>query len=210
MFMSVEASRLQHKEALRSGILEAARAIFVRDGFDGFSMRTLARSVGYSPAAIYLHFKNKDELFDVLVEESFADLYKSLQKIVREKGKDPVQQLKRGLRLYVDWGLKNPNEYQIAFVLRTPATKPYETHQAFEGARTLMKLALAGTGTTAQESELRTQAVWAAVHGITSLLTQRPRFPWASKKRLVDHVIDSAIRGAIGAEAGKKRKSCKQ
>ena len=174
-------------------------------------MRTLARSVGYSPASLYLHFKSKDELFDVLVEESFADLYRSLEKIVREKGKDPVQQLKRGLRLYVDWGLENPNEYQIAFVIRTPATKPYQTHQAFDAARTLVKLALAGTGTTPRESELRTQAVWAAVHGITSLLTQRPQFPWVSKKRLIDHVIDSAIRGVIDARTQERSaRSCKQ
>jgi hypothetical protein len=46
--------------------------------------------------------------------------------------------------------------------------------------------------------ELRTQALWAATHGITSLLIQRPSFPWVSKDRLIDDVIDAAVRGAIG------------
>jgi hypothetical protein len=48
-----------------------------------------------------------------------------------------------------------------------------------------------------REVEARTQAIWAAAHGITSLLIQRPSFPWVSKDRLIDDVIDAAVRGAL-------------
>jgi hypothetical protein len=53
---------------------------------------------------------------------------------------------------------------------------------------------------------LRTQALWAATHGITSLLTQRPSFPWVSKQRLINQVIDSATQGAIGPTKRQKSK----
>ena len=182
---------------MRSEILNAAREIFVRNGFEGFSMRTLARSVGYSPAAIYLHFKSKEELFDVLVEESFVSLYDALGVLLKERGKDPVRQLKRGLRLYVEWGLKQPSAYQIAFIVRSPAKKPYRIHRAFDLARALVKLCLGRSKAVEHELELRTQALWAATHGITSLLMQRSSFPWVSKQRLIDQVIDSAVQGAI-------------
>ena len=69
--MQAKARRERYRQETRSEILGAAREIFVRQGFRGFSMRTLARFVGYSPAAIYLHFTSKEELFDILVEESF-------------------------------------------------------------------------------------------------------------------------------------------
>jgi AcrR family transcriptional regulator len=198
--------RQRYRQQTRSEILGAAREIFVRRGFEGFSMRSLAHSVGYSPAAIYLHFTSKEELFDVLVEESFVHLYEALGILLKERGKDPVQQLKRGLRLYVEWGLKHPSEYQIAFVVRNPAKKPYRTHRAFDLARSLVKLCLGRSKAAERELELRTQALWAATHGITSLLTQRPSFPWVSKQRLIDQVIDSAVQGAIGPTKRQKSK----
>jgi AcrR family transcriptional regulator len=204
--MKAGTRRQRYRQQTRSEILGAAREIFVRRGFEGFSMRSLAHSVGYSPAAIYLHFTSKEELFDVLVEESFVHLYKALGILLKERGKDPVQQLKRGLRLYVEWGLKHPSEYQIAFVVRNPAKKPYRTHRAFDLARSLVKLCLGRSKAADRELELRTQALWAATHGITSLLTQRPYFPWVSKQRLIDHVIDSAVQGAIGPTKRQKSK----
>src|ERR1700730_17169376 len=102
-------------------------------------MRTLALSAGSSLGAIYLYFTSKEELFDILVEQSFLHLYESLGVLLKERGKDPVQQLKRGLRLYVEWGLKHPDEYQIAFVVRNPAKRPYRTHRAFDLPRSLVK-----------------------------------------------------------------------
>ena len=204
--MKVGTRRQRYRQQTRSEILGAAREIFVRRGFEGFSMRSLAHSVGYSPAAIYLHFTSREELFDVLVEESFVHLYEALGILLKERGKDPVQQLKRGLRLYVEWGLKHPSEYQIAFVVRNPAKKPYRTHRAFDLARSLVKLCLGRSKAAERELELRTQALWAATHGITSLLTQRPYFPWVSKQRLIDQVIDSAVQGAIGPTRRQKSK----
>ena len=198
MFMKAAARRQLYRQETRAEIVKAARAIFVRKGFEGFSMRTLARAVGYSPAALYLQLASKEELFDVLVEEAFVHLHEALSVLLSERGKNPVEQLKRGLRIYVEWGLKHPNEYQIAFAVRNPSKKPYRPHRAFDLARDLMRVCLGNSAAAKRELEVRTQAVWAAAHGITSLLIQRPSFPWASKDRLIDNVIDSAVDGAIG------------
>jgi AcrR family transcriptional regulator len=207
MFMKAAAKRrARHRDEMRLEILSAARHIFVRYGVENFSMRTLARAVGYSPAAIYLHFTNKEQLLEVLVEESFAHLYDALQVLLHKNPTDPIRQLKRGLRLYVEWGLKNPSEYQIAFVVRNPAKNPYRTHRAFDLARTLVKRCLGSSKAAERELELRTQALWAATHGITSLLTQRPSFPWVSRESVINQVIDSAVQGAIGPAKRRKAK----
>ena len=119
--MTAAAKRLKHKAELRREILDAARDIFVTAGYENFSMRKLAGKIEYSPGSLYLHFKNKEELFDSLVEESFAHLLEVLTAL--ENGpKSPVRELKRGLRAYVDFGLRNPNEYRFAFMLRPPVT----------------------------------------------------------------------------------------
>ncbi|MEP6995667.1 MAG: TetR/AcrR family transcriptional regulator [Acidobacteriota bacterium] len=195
--MKANARRAQHREELRAQILDAARGIFVESGYERFSMRKLASSVGYSAAAIYLHFESKQELFDVLIEESFAHLHEELGVLIQKRGKDPVQQLKRGLRVYVEWGLRHPAEYAIAFIVRNPFKRPYKTHRAFDVARSLVKLCLVGSRAGEREVESSTQALWAATHGITSLLIQRPSFPWISRDRLIDDVIDAAVIGAI-------------
>ena len=54
--------REQEKEELRQTILKAAGALFLEQGYDGFSMRHLAESIGYSPATLYLYFRDKDDL----------------------------------------------------------------------------------------------------------------------------------------------------
>jgi AcrR family transcriptional regulator len=206
MFMKTAVRRQRHREETRAEILTAAREIFVRAGFESVSMRTLARAIGCSPAAIYLHFTSKKELFDALVEASFAHLEQALGVLLKQCTKDPVHQLKRGMRLYVEWGLKYPGEYQIAFVVRNPTKKPYRTHRAFDVARALIRNCLGSSKTAGRELELRTQALWAATHGITSLLTLRASFPWVSKQRVIDQVIESAVQGALSPITGKKSK----
>ena len=190
-------TRERHRREVKSEIVESAREIFVKDGFEGFSMRRLATRIGYSPAAIYLHFAGKEELFESLVEASFAHLHQRLQTLSDEAGKAPIVQLRRGLKLYVEWGLEFPDEYQIAFTVRTPAKKAYATHAAFDVARSLVRRCLAGSGLGGRELESRTQALWAAVHGVTALLIQRPSFPWVSRKRLIDDVIAGAVLYAV-------------
>jgi len=43
--------------------------------------------------------------------------------------------------------------------------------------------------------EMTSQALWTAIHGVTSLLIVLPRFPWADREQLIDRVIDTAIDG---------------
>ncbi len=69
--MSALSRRRKHKEELRRAILDAAREIFVRQGYESFSMRKLAEKIEYSPGSVYLHFKNKEELFECLGGREF-------------------------------------------------------------------------------------------------------------------------------------------
>jgi AcrR family transcriptional regulator len=199
------ARRELHREELKAEIREGARAIFVRDGYQAFSMRKLAAEIGYSPAAVYLYFTSKEALFRSLVEESFARLLEVLEGLSARPGADPVARLKRGLRLYVDWGLEHPDDYQVAFLLPEPAQGPYRPHPAFDVLRTMLSACLPDGGARGARVEKGSRALWSAVHGVTSLLIQRPNFPWGSREAVVRQVIDSAVDGAIIAGTTTKR-----
>jgi len=205
--MSALSRRRKHKEELRRVILDAARDIFVREGYENFSMRKLADRIEYSPGSVYLHFKNKAQLFDCLVEESFERLLETLRDLQNGREcKDPAEELKRGLWAYVEFGLQNPNDYRFAFMLRPPVTKrPYKVHAAFEALRRMVGRCVGEKRLRAVDVETTAQAVWASVHGITSLLIQRPAFPWVAKKKVIAQVIHSAIDSLTAepdAEAG--------
>ncbi len=193
--MNAISRRQKHKDELRRAILEAAREIFVVEGYENFSMRKLAEKIEYSPGSVYLHFKNKEELFDCLVEESFARLLKTLKSLQNgRQGEDPVEGLKKGLRAYVEFGLRNPNDYRFAFMLRPPIEKrPYKVHAAFEALRYKVKECVEAGHLRVVDVETTAQALWACAHGITSLLIQRPAFPWMPKKQLIAQVIRSAV-----------------
>ena len=207
--MSAQSRRERHKQELRSAILDAAREIFVREGYESFSMRKLAQKIEYSPGSVYLHFKNKEELFECLVDESFARLLKTLQALRNGKeSQDPVEELKKGMRAYVEFGLRNPNDYRFAFMLRPPMEKrPYKVHGAFEALRYMVGRCVEEKRFRAVDVETTSQALWVSAHGITSLLIQRPAFPWVPKKELIAQIINIAIDSLVAggyakAEAG--------
>jgi len=197
--MNATLRREQYRAELRTQILDAAREVFVRDGYESFSMRKLAQRIEYSPGSIYLHFKNKEEIFESLVDESFDRLLRALNRLKnRHAQQDPVAALKKGLRAYVDFGLRNPNDYHFAFLLRQPLQRrPYKVHPAFDVMRYMVGRCVEEKRFRPVDVETTSQALWAAIHGITSLLIQRPTFPWVARRQLIAQVINHAIDGLM-------------
>jgi len=61
---SVRAAKL----ATRERIIECARKLFSRDGYEATSIRAIARAAGMSDAAIHYHFHSKQELLSAVLE----------------------------------------------------------------------------------------------------------------------------------------------
>lgn len=58
----------------RENILKSAKSEFVAHGFSGASLRTIAAGAGVTTGALYRHFANKADLFDVLVSPCLNEL----------------------------------------------------------------------------------------------------------------------------------------
>ena len=57
------------ESAKRRQIVDGARAVFLAQGFDAASMNDIARAAGVSKGTLYVYFKNKEELFEAIVEQ---------------------------------------------------------------------------------------------------------------------------------------------
>jgi AcrR family transcriptional regulator len=66
----VEEPELSRGEQTRQEILDAAKALFLAQGYTATSMRQIAGAVGITAGAIYNHFPGKDEIFTTVLEES--------------------------------------------------------------------------------------------------------------------------------------------
>jgi AcrR family transcriptional regulator len=71
-------------EQARDGILEAAKQLFLANGYGAIGMREIAKAAGYkSVAGIYNHFESKDAIFRALIEERtpIADLIAVVERV---------------------------------------------------------------------------------------------------------------------------------
>ena len=199
--MAIKDRRAREKEDLRQDILDAARDLFVREGYQSVSMRKIAEKIEYSPGTIYLHFRDKDELLDCLVEEAFGKLLTKLQNTESSDTQDPAELLRRGLLAYVAFGLEHPDHYQITFM--NPSVRcATETDrrdivgcESFECLRQGVGACIEAGFFRVNDLDVASQVLWAGVHGITSLLIAKPSFPWVDKGALIEGMVDTLIGG---------------
>lgn len=198
--MGIKERRERQRETLRQEILDAARELFIKEGYENVSMRKIAEKIEYSPTTIYLYFKDKTDLLYHLCEESFAKLLVTLKQIVEDED-DPFICLKKGLRAYIEFGLKYPNHYKVLFLIHPEQHMDKERYteensmgqQAFNQLRGVVEACVKQGKFRPVDVEMTSQAIWAAVHGITSLLIVHPHFPWVDKDHLINHVIDLVL-----------------
>ena len=196
--MGTKERRAREKEELRGKILDAARGLFVERGFEAVTMRQIAQAIEYSPTAIYLHFEDKEALFDCLVEESFerfgAGLHEQFESTRQD---DPVALVRKMGRAYVEFGVANPSVYEFAFLLRRPGRRQRKPHLTYERLQALVRRCMDEKRFRRMDVDAASQALWAPAHGITSLLILRPAFAWADRAKLIGQVIDAAVDGLL-------------
>ncbi|MCJ7842531.1 TetR/AcrR family transcriptional regulator [Lederbergia sp. NSJ-179] len=124
------------KELTREMIMDAARELFIAQGYQHVSMRQIGKKLGYSHGSIYYHFKNKAELFYALVEEHFKMLELEL-KMIMEKPLEPAEKLRNILLGFIRFGLTHQSHYEIMFLIKDEEVRnfinqePSNTYEMF-------------------------------------------------------------------------------
>jgi len=171
----------KQKEELRRLILNAAGELFVEAGYNAFSMRELARRVGYAPATLYLYFRDKDDLLFSVVDDAFARFRAELAEAAAG-AEDPWECLNRIGEAYVRFGLTQPACYQLMFMWRSDYL-----NQSMQGEHSprlaafqvlvdavgrAQRLGAVKPGDAGAYSDL----MWAAMHGVVALALKVPQF----------------------------------
>ena len=218
--MGTKERREREREEVRSKIMDAARDLFVRDGYESVSMRKIADAIEYSPTAIYQHFADKAALMQQLCQNDFqalAHVFHDLAQIA-----DPIERIRQTGHTYIRFAAKHPNHYRFMFM--TPHAElqgECEIKAAYEAdpnknnpnENSYLFLLLACEQAIKEgrlRAELRdpqlvAQTFWAAVHGVASIEVTFRNDPWmqmAALETRASTMIEGIIRGLVrdGAE----------
>ena len=185
----------------RGEILLAAKRLFVEDGFDRVTMRRIANAVGVSATALYVYFPDKDAILQAIAAESFTEL-SAAHRLAMHASRPAAENLRIGLRTYVDFALAHPDEYRLIF-LRFGQQTDFNPCKDVAEADAGFNLLVASVQAMIDEGQfppkpamLMAEAIWACLHGLVALLLMHRDIVESDVATLIDQVIDMAIDGS--------------
>jgi AcrR family transcriptional regulator len=119
--MGIKERQERDREAVRRAILDAARELFVAEGFQHVSIRKIAERIEYSPAAIYGYFPSKDDIFFALAEEGLRLLGDpdAAHDDPQLKDAPPLERVRAVFRRLYDFSREQPQYFALIFVDRS-------------------------------------------------------------------------------------------
>jgi AcrR family transcriptional regulator len=176
----------RERQAKRTAILDAARELFVERGVEAVTLREVAQKIEYSTTAIYVHFKDKQDLIEQMCNEDFSKFAGAL--LAMRDIADPVERLDKLGEAYVQFALSMPRHYTLLFLTPATTSVPPPEHEdpGFAGFALLLHTVeecIAQKRFRPEHTDANglALAIWSFVHGLVSLLIvkgQHPRFHW--------------------------------
>lgn len=110
------------REQTRQRVIDAAIDLLAREGREAVTTRAVAVAAGLQPPAIYRLFGDKEGLLDAVAEYGFATFLAS--KEVDPDPTDPIDDLRAGWDLAVEFGLDHPVLYTLMYGEPTRSSSP--------------------------------------------------------------------------------------
>lgn len=187
----------------RGEILAAAEKIFIAEGYAGATIRKIADAVGVSSTALYMHFRDKDQILLEISDGAIGRLL-SLNVEVSAQAIDPVARVRLMLEAYMRFALENPYTYQLVFCGSNEAISLEKQAETLAlGDRCFEKFSepvheIAALGRLrAGTADTAAQVLWAGCHGLVSLLVTKPTRSWAPAEELMDVMLDGLLHGLV-------------
>jgi AcrR family transcriptional regulator len=199
----------------REEILQAAKELFLEEGYDHTTIRRIADRVGISAPALYLYFQDKEALLLALCDQTFEHLVQAISEIERTVA-DPLDRIRRFGEAYARFGLSHPGEYRLVFLgANIPESMRKVGHRAatddpntpgVKGALVFGRLVAILAQAEAAGVKLNyppdtcAELCWMAVHGLVAALILKPEFPWSDREVLIQGMLDIHLKGVVRSE----------
>ncbi len=172
--MGIAERKEKEKREMRELILDTAKRLFLEEGFARVTIRRIAEKIEYSPATIYLYFRDKNEILFSLHAEGFEKFYRQQQTVLSIK--DPWKRLRKHGEAYISFALENPEYYDLMFIMRAPvkelkAKKEWEIGmRSYEFLKENIRACMEAGYLPKADLDVAAFAIWSFTHGIASLI----------------------------------------
>ncbi len=206
--MGIAERRENDKQKMRSRILETAMKLFLKEGFERVTIRAIAQAIEYSPATIYLYFKDKNEILYALQTIGFEKLYEKQREVLSIK--DPWKRLRRHGKIYIEFALNHAQYYDLMFIMRGPIKKMKEKKKWEAGMRSYdllqenVKSCMEAGYLAKTNLEVVTFAFWSLSHGIASLIIRERTIMFPEEH--LNAIIEGAFDFVMASMSRKKGK----
>jgi AcrR family transcriptional regulator len=116
--MGITERKERERGEMRDLILQGAQKLFLENGYEKTSIRAIADAIEYSPATIYLYYKDKNELLLALHVIAFQKMMQEFS-VVATLG-DPFERLEALGQQYMKFAIENPELYDLMFIMQAP------------------------------------------------------------------------------------------
>lgn len=155
----------------RERILQATADLLASRGRDAVTTRAVSAAAGVQAPTIYRHFGDMRGLLDAAAIRIFADYLQV--KRTRPREVDPVDDLRRGWDLHVEFGLTNPAVYALIYGDPRPDDRPPAIREGDAMLRELVQR-IAEAGRLRMAVDRATQIILSACRGVTFNLISTP------------------------------------
>ncbi len=196
--MGIIERKEREKTERRQAILAAAQRLFNEQGFEKVSMRNIAEAIEYSPATIYLHFTDKNELLFALQNQAFGQLRQAFESVFTIE--HPAERLQAVGHKYLAFAFEHPELFELMFILNGPMeaveargeAAPWASGRAaFDRVVQVMQQGMDAGVFQCADAETAALMVWSQVHGLAALFLRKRLviFPEERRQTLMEEAM---------------------
>jgi AcrR family transcriptional regulator len=190
-------------DRLRDEILDAATTLLIRTGCaKAVSIRSVADRVGVTSPSIYLHFADKDALFDAVCARHFAKLDEQLRPAAESA--TTVEMLHALGMAYVRFALKTPVLYELATMAARGRHGDVDSLATSAVARlqTAIQTLIDEGVYPPRDAEKMALELWTVVHGVVALFIAPPYRPRGGFEEMASTTLRVMCCGQIASALG--------
>ena len=191
-------------DEFRRKICDVSVRLFVEQGYEGFSLRSLAAELGCSHTTPYRYFADKDAIFTAVRAECFRR-FASFLRVRLESAVDPIDRLRVLARAYFDFACEQPAAFRIVFEMGQPhPTESPEVAAAGADAWSVLygvvREAIRAGAMVGEPLEVA-HTMWAGIHGVATLHLANKLVSGRSADATLDAMTEALVRAHLPSEA---------
>ncbi len=187
-------------ERLRTELIAAARRIAEREnGTEALSIRSVAREAGVAATSVYLHFRDRNEIFLAAVADDYRALAETMEAARDAAGQDPVARLRAVGGAYCRFAVQQPGSYRLITEVYQPV--PQDKPRTADHPAAAAQAVLIDAVTDCQaiglakgvDRDLLVTCLWSGWHGFLELRRAKPQREWPEAEEVVELLVESLL-----------------